>query len=315
MRRAKAHSTTAGPASADDAGAPPLAPVIDERLDRLASVLRKVLAEGGTDAVHDLRVVTRRLQQLLAVLSPAPRPKRVRRLCKSLRRIRSALGPWRNYDVCLDIVAKRGRSTRSPRKRAAWTLIREHLEHRRVEETIQARRRILAEEPETLPERLRGALADLFAGRAPREVREAVLTRVEGAWREWQQKFDGAQEHAVASVHALRISTKRLRYRLELAEPLDEAAARPALEWAKGVQQVLGDWHDRQILQGVIAEALARREVLLDHLETAEVALAEVRRERSRAQLANPRIPFPAWLEEGRRALEGWLRREAASRP
>jgi len=284
-----------------------LSKLVQEHLSDFSSVLGNVLATGDADAVHDLRVVTRRLQQVLSTLSPSPRPKRVRRLRRTLRRIRRALGAWRNYDVILEPVARRRKATRSPHKRAAWTLVREHLEKRRLDEMIRARRRLLDKDLSGFADRLQTTIADLLQQTQPADVERSVLTRVEVAWREWQAALARAEQNCeVPTVHGLRIATKRLRYRVELARALGDEAAEPVLEWARDVQHELGDWHDHQVLQQLMAEALARPEVLLGAVEVVRVALAELERERRSAPAADSAIVRRTRPEDGRELMERW---------
>jgi CHAD domain-containing protein len=284
-----------------------LSKLVKEHLRDLSSVLGNVLATGDADAVHDLRVVTRRLQQVLSTLSPSPRPKRVQRLRKTLRRVRRALGAWRNYDVVLETVAKRRKATRSSRKRAAWKLVHEHLEKQRVDEMIRARRRLLDKDLSGFADRLETVITDLLQQAQPRDVQSSVLARVEAAWRDWQAALSRAEQACeVTTVHGLRIATKRLRYRIELARALGDEAAEPVLEWARDVQHELGDWHDHQVLQQLMAEALARPEVLLGAVEVVRVALAELERERRSAPAADSAIVRRTRPEDGRELMERW---------
>ncbi len=284
-----------------------LSKLVKEHLHDFSAVLDKVLATGDPDAIHDLRVVTRRLQQVLSALAPSPRPKRVLRLRKTLRRVRRALGAWRNYDVILETVAQRRKATRSPHKRAAWTLVREHLEKRRLDEMIRARRRLLGKDLSSFADRLEAVITDLLQQTQPRDVERSVLARVEAAWRDWQAALTRAEQSSgVTTVHGLRIATKRLRYRVELARALGDEAAEPVLEWARDVQHELGDWHDHQVLQQLMAEALARPEVLLGAAEIVRVALAELDRERRSAPAADTTIVRRTRPEDGRMAMERW---------
>jgi CHAD domain-containing protein len=293
--------------SGDNADALGLSKLVKEHLRDLSTVLGNVLATGDPDAVHDLRVVTRRLQQVLSALAPSPRPKRVLRLRKTLRRARRALGAWRNYDVILGTVAQRRKATRSPHKRAAWALVREHLEKRRLGEMIRARRRLLDKDLSGFADRLETVITDLLSQTQPRDVERSVLARVEAAWRDWQAALSRAEQSAeVTTVHGLRIATKRLRYRVELARALGDEAAEPVLEWARGVQHELGDWHDHQVLQQLMAEALARPEVLLGAADVVRVALAELDRERRSGPAADPTIVRRTRPEDGRTAMERW---------
>jgi CHAD domain-containing protein len=292
---------------AGNADALGLSKLAKEYLHDLSAVLANVLATGDPDAVHDLRVVTRRLQQVLSALSPSPRPKRVLRLRKTLRRVRRALGAWRNYDVILEIVAARRKATRSPNKRSAWTLVREHLEKRRLDEMIRARRRLLDKDLSSFADRLATVITELLQQTQPSDIERSVLARVESAWRDWQAALSRAEQNSdVTAVHGLRIATKRLRYRVELARALGDEAAEPVLAWARDVQHELGDWHDHQVLQQLMAEALARPEVLLGAAETVRVALAELERERRSAPAADATIVRRTRPEDGRTAMERW---------
>ena len=293
--------------TSENADALGLSKLVKEHVHDLSAVLGNVLATGDPDAVHDLRVVTRRLQQVLSALSPAPRPKRVQRLRKTLRRVRRALGAWRNYDVILETVAKRRKATRSPRKRAAWTLVREHLEKQRVDEMIRARRRLLDKDLSGFADRLETVITNLLQQTQPHDVRRSVLARVEAAWRDWQAALSRAEQTcAVTTVHGLRIATKRLRYRVELARALGDEAAEPVLEWARAVQRELGDWHDHQVLQQLIAESLARPEVLLGAVEIVRVGLAELERERHSSPAADMTIVRRTRPEDGREVMGRW---------
>jgi CHAD domain-containing protein len=293
--------------AAQHAGAPGLARLTRVHLHDLSSVLGDVLATGDADAVHDLRVVTRRLQQILSTLSPSPAVKRVQRMRKALRRVRRALGAWRNYDVILQKVAERRKATRSPRKRAAWKLVQEHLEQRRVAEMIRARRRLLDKDLSGFADRLEGVIAELLQQTQPRDVERSVLARVGAAWRDWQAALERAEQTCeVATVHNLRIATKRLRYRVELARALGDESAEPVLEWAREVQRELGDWHDHQVLQQLMAESLARPEVLLGALDVVRAAVTELERERRSSPAADPAIVRRTRPEDGREVMARW---------
>jgi CHAD domain-containing protein len=296
----------AGAASAPAA----LARFVTRQLDVLASIVPRVLATEDPDAVHDLRVATRRLQEALCVLTSTSPSKRAARVRRTLRRGRRALGSWRNLDVSLQEVNRRRRATRSPRRRAAWNLVREYLEQRRVEETIDARKRLVRVRLRDIRTRAAPVVERLLRGMPPESAWHSIRNRIDQAWGEWQRVFSAASASpAVAAVHALRIATKRLRYRVEIARELDAAGAEPVLHWARGVQQTLGDWHDGQVLHQLVAEALAHPETLLARLETVQYALAELDRDRRQSPPLDTGILARVPAEEGRAAVETCLAR------
>src|SRR5689334_15968767 len=74
--------------------------------------ISRVRRRASADAVHDLRVATRRLQEALVFfkLDLPSRPRR--RLIRRARRIRRELGRVRNADVTLELLSSSGRGLR-----------------------------------------------------------------------------------------------------------------------------------------------------------------------------------------------------------
>ena len=75
-----------------------------KHLDRCVSLEPKVLQGDDPDAIHDLRVATRRLQQVIDLICPSPHSGEIRKLYRGLKRCRSSLSEVRNYDVLLERV-------------------------------------------------------------------------------------------------------------------------------------------------------------------------------------------------------------------
>lgn len=261
--------------------------LVRKRLEKFVSLVPVVLVSEEPESVHDARVWSRRLQQALTVLFPQPRPRRVRRLERTLRRVRRALGEWRNCDVALDLVAKERRRTRSQTKRYSWGRVAEYLQARRTREMVSARRKLLKVD-----------LTD-FAGRVqklidlPEDAKdgEAVVTAlrasVETAWTRWQSTLAVAQEtRDVDDIHGFRIASKRLRYRIELLNDLGNKDVRTLIQWLKALQEAVGLWHDRQTLFQVTAECLGRPAFLLSESGAAQRLLAELERDRLRQKEA-----------------------------
>ena len=110
------------------------------QLNRFISYEAKVLKGDDADAIHDMRVASRRLQQVLDLLYPKPRPQELRRLRRQIRRCRQVLGDVRNCDVLLEIVGRSLGRKRSAR-REAWTAVQHFLLMRRSESFLRAMRK------------------------------------------------------------------------------------------------------------------------------------------------------------------------------
>jgi CHAD domain-containing protein len=253
--------------------------LVRNRLKKFVTLAPQVRANAEAIIIHDARVWSRRLQQAIDALFPKPRTAKVRRLRRTPRRIRRALGEWRNCDVLLEIVAHR--RTRSDAKRQAWALVRDYLSQKRAKEVARASKRLLRED-----------LGD-YAARAERVLRQAadenpdiLMQRLGDSVQQsqiaWQASLSRARETRAASdLHGLRIATKVLRYRTELLYALGVKHLKPKLKWLAALQEVLGVWHDRQVFHRAVAEALARAEVLLSETQAVRILLLELEKERS----------------------------------
>src|SRR5712692_986585 len=73
-----------------------------KQLKKLGRALSKVQTAEDAKAVHDVRVHTRRAQESLAMLLLDADNREVRRLHRRLRRVRRAVGQWRDCDVALE---------------------------------------------------------------------------------------------------------------------------------------------------------------------------------------------------------------------
>ena len=91
-------------------------------LNRFVSLEAKVLKGDDPDAIHDMRVASRRLQQVLDLIFPNPLPREARRLRRKIRRCRRALGDVRNCDVLLQQVEGRLARNRCSH-REAWMAV------------------------------------------------------------------------------------------------------------------------------------------------------------------------------------------------
>lgn len=284
--------------------------LVQKRLGKYVSLLPSVLAGDDPDAVHDVRVGSRRLQQGLTALFPKPRPAKASKLRQILRRVRRFLGEWRNCDVVLEMVLRAQRRTRSKPKRQAWERVRQHLLQKRGDQAARARKKLLRQDLVDFSRRI-GKLLDQSESE---ESTEALTVRlragIEAAWSRWESSLAQAMKtREPRDIHALRIATKAMRYRTELLHDLRDTSMQPLLDWLKELQEALGLWHDRQMLYQMIAEALARPEFLLRESDAARTLLTVLEKDRSQQGSATNEIFRLAVEHTGRRQMETWMKK------
>jgi CHAD domain-containing protein len=252
-----------------------------DRLRKCVALLRRVLSKDDPDAVHDLRVWSRRSQQLIVALFPQPRPPEARAIMKALRRARHSVGAWRDCDVLIALLERKARRIRHADEKQAWEMIRDLARKKRRRRTRRARRKLANRKLLALVHRGQELIERRVApnGERDQDPLAAFVSSVGEAHAKWREGLACARASlTTADIHAFRIQTKRLRYRVELARDLGSSAAQEALASLKAIQDELGRWHDSTELVMLAADALADPEFLAQHPRTAAAVLRKIDR-------------------------------------
>jgi len=289
------------------------------QLNRFMSYEAKVLKGDDADAIHDMRVASRRLQQVLDLLYPKPRPQELRRLRRQIRRCRQALGDVRNCDVLLEIVGRSLGRKRSAR-REAWTAVQHFLLMRRSESFLRTIRKVgkinLTVLYVDLKEYLHRDKAHDHAAEhhahsasAPRPgFAHDLISALESTWGRFESQIERSHGNSRPEViHGARIATKRLRYLLEVFHEFGVPGSADALVGLRQLQKDLGDWHDLEVLEQMMIEMLARQEFLRDHLPLAmEVQKLIVRNRENKVGLEEKYLRMSRESAEMQR-LKDWV--------
>ena len=264
---------------------PQLEKLLRDRVRKCVSLLPKVLAEDDREAVHDLRVWSRRLQQVVVTLFPSPRPAEARTIVRTLRRTRRSLGGWRDCHVVIALLARKIRAARKPAQKQTWEMALAMARAKLQREIRRARHKIANRKMFTLAQRVQGLIEHGPIGNAGNDANpfRALENSVAAAYSEWREGLERAKSSADPfEIHAFRIQTKRLRYRIELLRDLGSAAAKSALASLRMLQDELGRWHDGLAFARMTAEALADPDYLVAQPVTAAVTLRKMDRENAR---------------------------------
>jgi CHAD domain-containing protein len=254
-----------------------------KQLNRFMTLEPKVLRGDNPDALHDMRVASRRLQQILDLLYPKPRHREVRVLRRKIRRSRRCLSDARNCDVLIARVEKDLAGKRASRREAREALL-QFLRERRSDcfekavkklgkinlavFYVELRRLLNPELSGPLPARHahHGAAEEL----TPAQFYSRIGESLAGVWRAFESQLALSQsDPRPAVVHGARIATKRLRYLLEVIDAFGVPGSQPHLKWLRGLQRLLGEWHDLEVLEQSMIEMVARPDFLREHLDLA----------------------------------------------
>ena len=224
--------------------------LLKKRVDQFKRVLHAV-EEGDVRALHQARVTSRRMRELLPMLQ-LERPV-ARKLRRRLRKITSRLGTVRELDVLLILIDEVHVSGR----RGSAGLGRVGV--RVSKDRDRARKRLAAELPVAELARLSRKL-----GRVADGLNDAERSSSKTNARTWRWAIEarvakraGSLTSAMADagalylpdrLHGVRIAVKKLRYAVELSMEAAGHRTSADLRLLKRLQDLLGRLHDQQML-------------------------------------------------------------------
>ena len=231
-----------------------------KRLRYFASLISKTMKTEKPKVIHDIRVASRRLQQILDCLYPPPRPPYIRRLRNRLRRLRQALGQVRDYDVFIASIESHLKSKRIA-QRPLLTAIHKQLSKRRAKFIKKAHEVFDKHDAIGLCLKLEDVLGNVDlqhgANSPPPLMIDITLKRL---WRDLASKVaKSLRKRRPKNMHRVRIKVKRLRYLLEVAGELGNGRVDTSLSWLRRLQQCLGDWHDLDVQAKILLKMNSRR--------------------------------------------------------
>jgi CHAD domain-containing protein len=243
--------------------------LFDKRLDPFRRAIAGVRA-WDVEAVHQSRVGSRRLRELIPLLELDPDTQR--RVGRQLRQVTRRLGKLREVDVLAVIVdeLRRSEGATDAIDRIADSIAdetrrtRHWLTRRLPARDLERLSRTLAEAEKELA--ARGGRSGLRASRGPQIWLSALDARVARRASRLRSAIDRAGTmYSSDALHGVRIAVKKLRYSLEVAHEARGDDDPVTIAFLKDAQNVLGRLHDletfvgrvRQLQTGVESELLA----------------------------------------------------------
>lgn len=239
-----------------------------KRLNELSAVWPDFL-NGRTAGLHKTRVASRRIREALPVVGVTASPAKVKKLGKKMRALTRSLGPIRELDVELNMLEDESKTEGVPVR--VIEMVRREVASRR-----QALREELADKSEVPDLKKLIRKLERLAGKGAKGKGQGAKeqSKIEAQWRGVLAARVMRRAKALAAaldeagplyaperLHDVRISTKKLRYALEIAADAGVAAAAPLVRLLKRHQERLGHLHDLQMLLKHVRETENSRSV------------------------------------------------------
>ncbi len=230
-----------------------------DQLNRLRKNMEKAVDTGDIEAVHDLRVASRRLHEALGLILGGPCHKRVSSARELLKDIRGSFRRVRDLDVLLLALGDS----------AATTILGEEAVTR-VEGILAARRKRAVETAIRMGRRQRvGKGLDAIEeqiGRWEKRTNHGctdIDERFESMFRRRTTDLLAADpREETTDMHETRIRVKRLRYCAQLGQECGDHDKNALVAELSGVQCMLGQWNDRVVAARTFGRLAGRRRML-----------------------------------------------------
>jgi CHAD domain-containing protein len=227
--------------------------VLEHRLEVLVEHVDGARA-GRVESVHQARVASRRLREVLPVVGAAVPARLLRRARRRVRRLTRALGPVRELDVALGILAEDVPAGDALAVEASGV-------RQRIDDERARRRAALLDalSPAEVADTLQAVQAVAHAiGGNEDPWRAELARRIDLRARAVKDAVGAAGLlYGSGTLHAVRIAAKKLRYAFELARDLGLAHTARAIDELKALQETLGRLHDLDVLATLATESAA----------------------------------------------------------
>jgi CHAD domain-containing protein len=214
--------------------------------------------QNDADAVHDLRVASRRFHAAALLFSDTLPPAALTNAERRIRRVRKAAGNVRDGDVQMEFIAALMRKKRARRYRFGLERLLLRLSQRREKQMRRITAALATLERSTATQALlrtirTGTSRTLRGLPLPLRQRsgQAVAAALAGLFR-YEQFVK--QSSAAAELHQMRIAAKRLRYVMEIFNPVYKGTLTPYIRIIRTLQDALGQMHDCDVWLAVIPE-------------------------------------------------------------
>lgn len=212
------------------------------QVQRLLGLRKEFLEDSDPEALHDLRVASRRMREVLEFLQMSLPEKTQTGLLELGRTITKSLGKAREAEVNLKMLQELSKRQKF-NPIASEILIRK--QGQRTRASVKKARKRIAHSKFSRFEKFLTQIKGSFSVKSSES--QILLTRREAFLGFiWEGEVDDVR------LHDLRIRTKKFRYSLEIYDRLHNRNLGRLLRRMKTLQDVLGIIHDLYILENLV---------------------------------------------------------------
>jgi CHAD domain-containing protein len=282
-----------------------LAAYVKKQLKRFEKNLAAAREGGDVDAVHDIRVASRRLAEPLRLMGQWMGRKSLMSERKRLKKARGALRKVRDLDVLQKaLMESSAGGILEPNDLAQVEGV---LTQKREKALCRARRKW---EQFSIKKLVAGISdhADRFGGVVREGLDEAVAEHVRRLFRERAERLLARDPRRPESgdLHQTRICAKRLRYAAELMRDTQVQTDQELIDILAKMQERLGHWNDDLVAARTVAKIACRTATLVEQPGWSARVLSYAT-DRARSAEAGRRSILDEWP-----SVENTLRRSLA---
>lgn len=227
---------------------------LNEQVAQLCQNLQGIDPRTPRGQIHDLRVLSRRMQASFKIYDHWAPSKKISRFRKLIKRVTSLVGPVRSMDVsALDLKKYFGSQKLSPPYPFLWLRdqrksLRKDLQ-RAVKKFSLVRHLKKFSDGDEIPEETSLTILEVILKECNEEGHRVM--------KRWQ---DFERSKKIFDLHQVRINLKKWRYLLEIQSEFTGSPTQVHLKEMKLIQDRLGLIHDAEILRDLLKERKIRRD-------------------------------------------------------
>lgn len=237
-----------------------------QRLALLKQEIPGVQKGRDIEAVHRMRVTSRRLRTALRLFEECWPPRQGKTWQREIRRVTRSLGKARDADVQILFVEGELRRCREPGFRRGLNRLLLRLRQRRSDLQFRVVKRVARLAEEGVIDQMEHDLSSLAGEIGKQPVPSRTLgIRADGLIQARLEELLAyepfvARPSCAIELHRMRIAAKRLRYCLEVFGPLFKGRLEGTIAALKHIQDLLGLIHDCDVWQELLPRFLAKEQ-------------------------------------------------------